>query len=202
MKPTLTVSLIAASLIALPGAVQAATATEDPPSVYCEQMSTAIEKRVTEDMQIRMPERMPGEYMDKVHNVGDIVDMTVDFGMPSISGIFSWMQQWLGDGALYVKGLFLEYANKELTKQLNVVKNNIHGELNEAGVTGGVNQAEDYYRLYEKAERNYQREVEKQKAMQSQSALEGKSLYQTSSSTGSGPTLTESVGNFFSNLFK
>lgn len=60
----------------------------DPAAAYCNDLNTAVQEKMNASMQRRMPSSMPGEFMNDVFGVQEIIDTRIDFGLPGPSSLF------------------------------------------------------------------------------------------------------------------
>lgn len=82
---SLRATLLAAAISAV--SASALANGSDPAAAYCNDLNTAVQEKMNASMQKRMPSSMPGEFMNDVFGVQEIIDTKVDFGLPSPSSL-------------------------------------------------------------------------------------------------------------------
>lgn len=94
-------------MIALSAAIAACSApalanTNDPAAAYCNDLNTAVQEKMNASMQKRMPSSMPGEFMNDVFGVQEIIDTKIDFGLPSpyslLDTLFDFAKNKISEG--------------------------------------------------------------------------------------------------------
>lgn len=119
--------VIAASLVAMALSTSAIANTgSDPASTYCSDLNSAIQQKMNASMQKRMPSSMPGDFMNDVFGVQELIDTKIDFGMLSpysiLQTLFDFAKNKITEGKRALLG--------EINSALGSVMSNTGIDLN------------------------------------------------------------------------
>lgn len=110
--------------LALPVSVTAQTAAPGTPAeTYCNDLRNNVNEKLQESVQRRMPSQMPGDYMDEVFGVGDIISTEVDYGIGSTQSLIDLLISFL-------KGMLSSSQQKLLGSINQVVNSSINSSTN------------------------------------------------------------------------
>lgn len=113
-----------------------ANSSSDPAAAYCSDLNAAVQEKMNASMQKRMPSSMPGEFMNDVFGVQEIIDTKVDFGLPSPSSLLDTLFDFAKSKISEGKRALLGEINSTLssfTKNTGINLNAQSGSFN-AGV--------------------------------------------------------------------
>lgn len=121
MKP-LRIAILAVAISA--SSIPAFANGSDPAAAYCNDLNTAVQEKMNASMQKRMPSSMPGEFMNDVFGVQEIIDTKVDFGIRIPPSFFD---------------MFVTYAKKTISVGKNAVLSEINNTLSSFTKNTGIN---------------------------------------------------------------
>lgn len=131
---SLRISVLAISLAAM--SAPALANSGDPAAAYCNDLNTAVQEKMNASMQKRMPSSMPGEFMNDVFGVQEIIDTKVDFGLPSpaalLDTLFDFAKSKISEGKRALLGE-INSTLSSFTKNTGINLNAQSGSFN-AGV--------------------------------------------------------------------
>lgn len=133
--------------LALPVSVTAQTAAPGTPAeTYCNDLRNNVNEKLQESVQRRMPSQMPGDYMDEVFGVGDIISTEVDYGIGStqslIDLLISFLKGMLSSSQQKLLGSVNQVVNSAInsgtsTISMPPVSQGASTGISTQGVTGG-----------------------------------------------------------------
>lgn len=108
--------------MSLPAAAQS-SGSATPAEAYCNDLRSGVNQKLQESVQRRMPSQMPGDYMDEVFGVGDIISTEVDYGIGSTQSLIDLLISFL-------KGMLSSSQQKLLGSINQVVNSSINSSTN------------------------------------------------------------------------